>query len=221
MFSRNALSAIIVGAACLLAAVPVLAAGDEPAKELYRRHNCFACHGDEGQAIIENFPDLAGQEPRYIALQVRDILSGARRGGADSSGTPRAEIMRAALVATDGTPGLSDADIAAIAGWLSRQPPAKPEGRSDATSAAAGEQIFRKKICLSCHGPEGKRPSQGYPILAGMKRDYLTAQLKDFRDGHRTNGASRVMVSVMRGATDQEIQALTDYLAQIDPTPAR
>ncbi len=47
----------------------------------------------------------------------------------------------------------------------------------------------RKKaeICVACHGPNGNSSQPAYPILAGQTARYLYLQLKDFKEGRRTD----------------------------------
>ena len=39
--------------------------------------------------------------------------------------------------------------------------------------------------CALCHGPQGESASAIYPRLAAQHPDYISKQLKDFRDGRR------------------------------------
>jgi cytochrome c553 len=40
---------------------------------------CAACHGAEGVSAIPMYPNLAGQKEAYIAKQLKDFKSGARK----------------------------------------------------------------------------------------------------------------------------------------------
>lgn len=40
---------------------------------------CAACHGAEGVSAIPNYPNLAGQKEAYLAKQLNDFKSGARK----------------------------------------------------------------------------------------------------------------------------------------------
>jgi cytochrome c553 len=46
----------------------------------------------------------------------------------------------------------------------------------------------RKKaeVCVACHGPNGNSTLPVFPILAGQTARYLYLQLKDFKEGRRT-----------------------------------
>ncbi|WP_427913634.1 c-type cytochrome [Ramlibacter sp. MMS24-I3-19] len=54
-----------------------------------------------------------------------------------------------------------------------------------AQDLAAGEQVA--KTCAACHGADGNPPSGQFPALAGQTWRYLYVQLKDFKEGRRSN----------------------------------
>lgn len=68
---------------------------------------CVACHGADGVAVLPEYPSLAGQHADYIERALEEYKKGARKN----------PIM-AGFVST-----LSDADIAALAAYYSRQSP--------------------------------------------------------------------------------------------------
>lgn len=74
---------------------------------------CRACHGPWPEPLNQGFPSLAGQHAPYLAQQLKLWRDGNRGGG------PAAELMYKA--ARD----LSDAEIAALAGYYSGLAPAK------------------------------------------------------------------------------------------------
>ena len=67
-------------AACVavaIAAQPAAAAGDAKAGR-QKAVKCLACHGLDGQAKLPEAPNLAGQNPIYLAKALQDYRSGAR-----------------------------------------------------------------------------------------------------------------------------------------------
>lgn len=46
----------------------------------------------------------------------------------------------------------------------------------------------RKKAeaCVACHGPNGNSTQPQYPVLAGQTARYIYLQIKDFKEGRRT-----------------------------------
>ena len=193
------------------------------AKRLYLRRTCIACHGKDGAHAIQQYPDLAGLDAGYIRAQVKDILSGKRQGSPDKlTGHPRAESMRGALVTPDGQMRVTDDEIKIIAAWLAGLPSAGPQVHDPALSPeriAQGKAVFNKFNCRTCHGVDGKKPLRGYPKVAGQKADYIAEQIRDIRDGARTNSRSRLMVPFAKRLSDEQINAVADYLSQVNPNP--
>ena len=53
----------------------------------------------------------------------------------------------------------------------------------------------RVLACTGCHGKEGRATNAGYfPRIAGKPAGYLYNQLRNFRDGRRTNAAMTHLV---------------------------
>ncbi len=64
-------------AATVMMASPVFA-GDAAAGKA-KAGMCAACHGAAGISAIPMYPNLAGQKEAYLAKQLRDFKSGARK----------------------------------------------------------------------------------------------------------------------------------------------
>lgn len=75
-------------------------AGD-PAAGQAKSAMCAACHGAMGISAVPMYPNLAGQKEAYIAKQLRDFKSGARK---DAVMAPMAM-------------SLTDADVANVAAY--------------------------------------------------------------------------------------------------------
>jgi cytochrome c553 len=54
----------------------------------------------------------------------------------------------------------------------------------DAKMAATREKA---QVCFGCHGPNGNSQSSDYPILAGQSWRYIYIELKDFKEGRRSD----------------------------------
>jgi cytochrome c553 len=65
-------------AATLLMAAPAFAGGDAAIGKT-KIAMCSACHGATGISAIPTYPNLAGQKEAYIAKQLHDFRSGARK----------------------------------------------------------------------------------------------------------------------------------------------
>ncbi len=82
--------------------------------------------------------------------------------------------------------------------------------------AADGQALYGQKLCITCHGPEGKAPIQStYPKLAGQNKEYLVQQATDIQSGARNNGLTNVMKPIVANVTADEIEAIAEYLSSI------
>ncbi len=87
-----------------------------------------------------------------------------------------------------------------------------------AVLSADGEKLFQTKTCSTCHGKDGKTPIMPmYPKIAGQNKEYTTQQMLDIKSGARSNGQSAAMKGVMHLVSDEEIQALAEYIATMAP----
>ncbi|OEJ66693.1 c-type cytochrome [Magnetovibrio blakemorei] len=198
----------------------------DPGKTVYMGKACMACHGKDGRKAMMEYPNIAGQDEKYIARQIEDIISGKRLGSPDATGNPRAQGMQGALVSPSGdknVPRISKEEIKQVAKWLSEQKPAdlkEPKEPLDAASVAAGETLFKQK-CKACHGNEGMKPLKGNPYLAGQKRNYIFAQLQDIKSQARKTAKTAPMYGIVKKMTDEEFASLADYLSQVDRNAAK
>ena len=86
------------------------------------------------------------------------------------------------------------------------------------THAADGAALYKSKTCIACHGKDAKTPLlPNYPKIAGQNAAYTLQQMKDIKSGARSNGQSAAMKGVMHLVTDEEMQALADYVASLAP----
>ena len=70
--------------------------------------------------------------------------------------------------------------------------------------------------CVNCHGQNGKGPepnSSMFPVIGGQNKDYLSRQLVNFRKDDRTNSPNSIMNKITRKLTDDELEALAEYIS--------
>jgi cytochrome c len=80
--------------------------------------------------------------------------------------------------------------------------------------ALDGADLYAKKTCFACHGKDANSPIlPTYPKLAGQSMDYLAAQMRDIKSGARDNGQSAAMKGVMHLVSDEEIDAISEYIS--------
>lgn len=74
------------------------------------------------------------------------------------------------------------------------------------------------QTCASCHGAAGVSPSPIYPHTAGQNAQYTYKQLRDYKEGTRSNAIMSPMVSTLGEQGMADIAAF--YAAQERPAPA-
>ena len=140
-------------AAVLLGAPAAAGAAADAGARLYRERGCVLCHGPEGrEPAKDSYPVLAGQRRAYLAQQLRDLRSGLRSNG-------RAAVMREFVERLD------DAEIDALARWLSARTPCAERERcwarpGDLVAAGAWSTITRTEATANgaVAGPRAARP---------------------------------------------------------------
>ncbi|MBW2242486.1 MAG: cytochrome c [Deltaproteobacteria bacterium] len=80
-----------------------------------------------------------------------------------------------------------------------------------------GATLYTQRTCIACHGPDAKTPIlPEYPKLAGQNAAYALQQMKDIKSGARSNGNTAAMSGVMHLVTDEEMQAIANWIASLD-----
>lgn len=188
-----------------------LLVGDIAAGKIKSEDNrCQECHGPDGNGLgpasgaAGKFAKLAGQYPDYMVKQLQDFRSGTRKH----------DLMLLMAKSID------DTDAADISAYFASQKKmqgngsgANPSGKNLFISGDPARNILP---CASCHGVDGKgldATGQTIPVIGGQDWHYLERQLLDWRSGERHNSAGNIMNNLARPLTDQEIQALADYIA--------
>jgi cytochrome c553 len=151
------------------------------------------------------FPNLAGLQESYIAKQLRDFISGRRKND-----------MMTAIVAT-----LKPEDVAPLAAYFASQKMKQGEA-DDKKQVGFGKMVFFDgnedsgvPACVGCHQPQGAGHSV-YPRIGGQQAQYVVQQLKNFASGERANDVSRFMRVTAKRMTDEEIDAVAQYLVELD-----
>ena len=155
---------------------------------------CAACHGIDGNSPAGMFPNLAGQNARYLYLQLKDFKEGRRKDPAMSP-----------MVA-----GLEKKDMLALAQYFSEQKLKPIKFVADNAKAAAGKKVADDALCPMCH-LGGFAGQNEVPRVAGQNFEYIVKQLADFKARRRTNDASS-MTSVANTLNAQDIENLAHYL---------
>lgn len=165
---------------------------------------CVACHGEDGNTLIPEYSNLAGQNAKYLFKQLQMIKS-------DKRPIP---LMVGQL------DNLTDQDLRNISAYYATLP--GKIGQSKVDGLDKGEAIYRGGIleksvaaCTACHAPNGNGNSlAGFPRLSGQPVEYLVVQLKAYREDQRTSDeyVGGMMRDIAAKLTDTEIEAVANYI---------
>lgn len=179
-----------------------LAAGNAAAGKA-RSAVCAGCHGVDGNSAAPNFPKLAGQDAAYIAKQLADYKSGARK-----------DPIMSGMAA-----GLAKKDMEDLGAYFAIQKRTAGTATASAETLKKGERLYRGgnakfgvSACMSCHGPAGTGVPPRFPAVAGQHAAYSQKQLTDFKSGARSND-SEVMTRIAFRMSEAEIKAVSEYMA--------
>lgn len=171
-----------------------LALADTPEKAA----TCIACHGPNGNSSMPNTPSLAGQNSRYLYLQLRDFKEGRRENP-----------MMTPMAAT-----LSREEMRDLAAYFSEQKLVDKKFKADAAKAKLGLAKADETLCAMCHLGEFRGQNE-IPKVAGQNYDYVVKTLHDFKAKNRTNDAGN-MTSVASTLSDEDIENLAHYISGLN-----
>lgn len=152
--------------------------------------SCAACHGQNGiPADPKTTPIIWGQTEYWIVKQLRSYKTGERQN-------PVMEAVAKSIKIEDMRPIACN-----FAGktW--------PENQAKNASAAEPNGMA---VCKVCHQQnfQGALPA---PRLAGLSYEYLSAQMRAFADGQRTDNED--MPKIMKDVSESDREAMARYLA--------
>jgi cytochrome c553 len=167
---------------------------------------CIPCHAADGNTDNPAFPKLAGLSASYIIKELQEFKKGA-------NGHRNNAIML--TIANQ----LSTQDMDELAQYYAKQ--TRTIGEASANNIELGRRIYRSgnrktgvPACAACHAPNGEgNELAGFPRLAGQNAQYVTEQLQAFRSGDRTNDLNAMMQGVATHLSDEEIEAVSNYVS--------
>ncbi len=194
-----------IGVAGLLLGGLVLSASvcnAAPAAQL-ASERCAACHGEDGNSVVANFPKLAGQQAVYLLREMKDYRDGRRKN----------DIMAPMLA------GLSDAELEDLASFYAKQKPA-PGVVNHPERLALGKRIYMQgnsdsgvPACEGCHEANGEGADK-FARVAGQHAEYALEQMRLYASGERANGV-RVMRTIAQRLTEEEKLAVIEYMSSL------
>ena len=220
---RNLLAVAATAATAAAVAMGVVACADvsrsrdlgdpEVAGATLAQQVCSNCHGVTGMAVSPNVPNLAAQQPDYLAAQLKGFRERSRR---DPAGY---EYMWGI------SRKLTDRQIEELAAYYAAQSARSQPVEGTPAAAGAGQTIFENGLadkgvppCGTCHGSDAFGKG-AFPRLAGQHADYLVKQLTVFqRTDERPEGGP--MKTVAHALSHTEFTQVAAYLQSMPSLPA-
>jgi cytochrome c553 len=201
---KKSMAALALLAGGITIAIAAQAIKGDPAKaEPIVTNACAACHGQDGNSPVPNFPKLAGQSPNYLLHELKEFKQEHRQ----------CEVM-APFIAN-----LSDEDMANLALYFAAQKPA-PGEVTKPELVEIGKRIYLEgnensgvPSCDGCHEENGYGSAR-FPRIAGQNVEYTLEQIKLYASHVRKNGVKAMRIVAER-LTDQEAEAVAQYLASM------
>jgi cytochrome c553 len=156
---------------------------------------CANCHGEGGNSVKPDIPNLSGQNPAYLLEQTRQFADGRRRF----------DFMEGMIKA------MSSDEKVGVALFYAAQAVITSSATNPAL-AAKGKEIFNKN-CFRCHGNDG-HGNDTFARIAGQQKTYLTNTLKSYRSGQGPRN-NPLMTDNTRAMTDTDIDAVVVYVASL------
>lgn len=171
--------------------------------------SCGKCHSRKQPGIADGkdggvfVPHLAGQHSDYIAKQLRELISG-----------DRAHVIEGyTLGQSYHEPSmLFEELIDPIAEYVQSLERFDNSDVAKTEYYEAGSSIYANQ-CASCHGENGIDTVNSLtPELAGLYSVYTSNTLGLFRDKIRTNDLDQQCSTIASNLSEEEIQAVADYI---------
>jgi cytochrome c553 len=166
--------------------------------------SCAGCHSVNGISTTAEVPNLAGQRPVYLYLELKAYQTGIR--GNNNMGN----VVKF----------LSDDALVKVAAYYASLDPAQPSATSQPVASLDPVQAGKAAAaaCAGCHGETGVSKTPGMPSLVALDPQYLTAAMKAYKTGQRKD---ETMKSMLRTVGDNDIAHIALYYALQAPERAK
>jgi cytochrome c553 len=182
-------------------------AGDIAEGKRLADSSCAGCHGANGISASPGVPNLAGQRPAYLYLELRAYQSGVRGDSAMNNAVKF----------------LNDDALVKVAAYFSSLEPAQPRPASGTAAVIPKPDALQAgksaaAVCTGCHGESGITKTPGMPNLVGLDPKYFVAAINDYKNGQRKN---ELMKSMAVAISDANATNMALYFALQKPAPAK
>jgi len=168
---------------------------------------CVGCHGINGISKQTGVPNIAGQRPVYLHLEMKVYQAGGR-GNKIMTNTVKYMNDDAIMKVSAYYASLEPAEPSS--GGSAKAAPAKPSAVSAGKAAAAG--------CAGCHGEAGISKTPGMPNLIGVDPKYFIAAINAYKGGQRKHDMMKTLVS---GLKETDLNNIALYYALQKPGKAQ
>lgn len=87
----------------------------------------------------------------------------------------------------------------------------------DVANPEVSGSVLATQVCSNCHGITGQSISPSFPKLAGQQKDYLSAQLVDFKRHDRSDSRGTQYMWGFTHLTAKQVEELADYFSNQPP----
>ena len=164
---------------------------------------CAGCHGENGVSTNGLVPNLAGQRPAYLYLELKAYRAGDRSD----------------VAMNDTVKFLNDAALVKLAGYFASLDPPPPVDVGVTTANRDPVQAGKAAtgMCAGCHGDTGVSKLPGTPSLVGLDPAYLVVSMNGYRGGQRKHELMNSLMSTV-GESDLSNIALFYALQEVART---
>ena len=167
---------------------------------------CASCHGISGISSQKGVPNIAGQRPVYLHLELKMYQAGGRGNTA----------------MTNTVKYMNDDAIMKVSAYYASQDPAEPMAVPAKAAAAKPNALSAGKAaavaCGGCHGEAGVSKMAGTPSLIGMDPKYFVVAISAYKGGQRKHDMMKELVSEL---TEADINNIALYYALQAPDKAK
>ncbi len=188
---------------------------------------CSGCHMPDGMGSDDlGTPRLAGQIFQFIVKQLEDYATDKREDtvmfimNANAKGLTSQERLDVAAYISEWQHDRETVD-ASVSNLATLKANGVEVGETYLGKAIVNHGIAEKSVaaCRSCHDYNGRGVEPMFPMIGQQKYTYLVAQMKQWRDGVRTNDPQAAMRNVAKNMSDEDIHNVAAYLSTKEASP--
>jgi sulfide dehydrogenase cytochrome subunit len=159
-------------------------------------NTCNNCHGAAGISVGKAMPTIGGQTAGYLKMVLDQYKTGERRN------TSMGRLVK----------GYTDAELAALADYFSRQKWVSAGEKADPKLIAKGRALHEKKKCLTCHGAKGEVADDSVPRIGGQWAEFFKLEMEKYQYPELPM-PDKVMARAVKGLSAEDLDALAAFYA--------